>query len=206
MEGSRLQISSAFMLLKQQVFGVDLTIDWVILSTQLLSELTLVRQLQLGRNGVVGLGQNLHAGALQIVAWSELRCGTTTECDRGRSCCRSSLQRVQDQQLNGTRGSTREIERELDLPPVIRRELGQDDKTRDLAILGGGVMVLSVFHILPGVHIREMDLLALAVLEPVLNPLIDLLLDVFGNRGSKPEALLARDITIQLGSVTYKIS
>lgn len=141
---------------------------------------------------MVGLGQNLHTSTLQIVTWGEFRHGTTTECDRGGSRRSRCLQRVQDEQLDPSRWSTWEVERELDLPAVIRRELGQDDETADLAILGGCVVVLSVCHILPRVHVCQMDLLALAVLEPILDSLVDLLLDVLGDGGADSRHMLVK--------------
>lgn len=153
-------------------------VDGVVLSTELLSELRLGRELELSRNGVVGLAEDLDTSTLQVVTGSQLGAGTTTERDRCGTTGRTLRKRVHDEHLNGTGGCSWEIKRELDLPAMVRRKLGHDDEASDLTVLVGGVVVLAMSLILPWVNICEMDLLALAVCQPVLDTAVNLLLDL----------------------------
>ncbi|KAI7724399.1 hypothetical protein KC322_g100 [Hortaea werneckii] len=85
-------------------------------------------------------------------------------------------------QFDSARWGAGEVKGELDLPAVVGRNLRQDDKTADLAFLGGGVVVLPMRHVLPRMHVRKMDLLALSVVQPILHPLVNLFLDFLRHR------------------------
>ena len=157
-------------------YFVKRTIDRIRVGTEFLSELALVDEVQFVGNGVVGFAENLDTGTLEVVAWGEAARRTTAECDACGTNCRKCLEGVDDSGLNGTGWGAREVKGELDLPAVLRRELGEDDEAGNFTLLGEGVVVLPVGHILPRVHVCEVDLLALGLpaLQPVRNTLVDL--------------------------------
>ena len=62
-------------------------VTWVVNGTQLLAELSLVGELELGRDSVVSAAQHLDTSALDVVSRRELGAGSTTEGDR--LCARS---------------------------------------------------------------------------------------------------------------------
>jgi hypothetical protein len=151
---------------------VKLTIDRVRVSTELLSELALVDEVQVVGDGVVGLAEHLDAGTLEVVAWCEAARRTTAEGDACGTNCRKCLEGVDDGGLDGTGWGAGEVKGELDLPAVLGRELGEDDEASNLTLLGKSVVVLPVRHILLRVHVCEMDLLALSLpaVQPVQAP------------------------------------
>jgi len=159
-----------------------LTIDWVGRGTKLLSELALVDKVQVVGDSVVGLGQHLDTSSLEVVARSEAARGTTAKSDAAGTDGCKRLECVDDGGLDGAGGSAREVERKLDLPAMLGSELGKNDEAGDLALLGLGVDILPVRHILPRVHICEVDLLALGLpaVQPVRNTFVDLLPELIG--------------------------
>jgi hypothetical protein len=170
---------------------MELTIDRIGLGAQLLSELALVDEVQVVRDGVVGLAENLDASALEVVAGSEAARRTAAESDAGGADGCDSLQGMDDGGFDGTGGGAREVESELDLPAVFGCELCKDDETCDFTLLGRCVVVLPVRHVLPGVHVCQVNLLALGLpaVQPVGDTLVDLRLQVIREVLSKLDVM-----------------
>jgi hypothetical protein len=187
---------------------IRLTIDRVRMSAELLSELALVDEVQVVGNGVVGLAEHLDTGTLKVVAWGEAARCTTAEGDACGTDCRKCLEGVDDSGLDGARWGAGEVKGELDLPAVLGRELSEDDEASNLTLLGKSVVVLPVRHILPRVHVCEMDLLALGLpaVQPVGDALVDLGFQLFRELGADRnvmnlDALLLRvtDLALHVG-------
>jgi hypothetical protein len=161
-----------------------LTINRILHRPELLAEFALLGQPELRGDGVVRAAEHLEPRALEVMPGGQLLRGAAAERGRGGAGVGAGLEGVEDELLDAARGRPGEVEGELDLPAVLGRELGEDDEAADGLVLGDGVVVLSVGFVLPGVDVGEVDLLALAVGEPVFDALIDLLADFIRGRGA----------------------
>ena len=119
---------------------------------------------------------------------------------------------MHDQVLDRTVWGAGEVERKLDLPAVIGRQLRHDDKAGDGAVLRDAVVVLAMGYILPWVNVCQVDLFAFTAVQPVLDALVDFLPDLHARRCAEwdvvdLDAFLFRvaDLALQVGVVHRRV-
>mgnify|MGYP007054560256 CR=1 FL=1 len=182
----------------------------LLVRAQLEAELALAAEVELLRHGLVRVLQHLDLGAVHVVAGGQLARGARAEGQRLDARLGGRLDGVGDDVFDGAGGGAGEVEGVFDLHAVDGGQHGEGDEGADGALAVGGVEVPAVSGVAPGVDVRQVDLRAFAVREPVLDAPVDLGAEVLREGfplrdGDDADALalgaadLARDLALRGG-------